>query len=411
MFCTNLTMAQGRVIDLNSIIQDLHICGCCKKIYTMQSFLAHKRLQCTEEVINVQQLESQSMDNTSTYNTTVTHLPTAAGPNSQMPNDKRLIQVNKLSCVKCKKEFKKSKYLQVHMKLHENPYQCQICGRCFDNSCHLKRHATSHKVWPDSLNATTAKTVDVDLLSYTCSYCDTVLSNYSLFRAHLNNHLSIKKFKCIQGDCNCFFETADALLKHVSFKHDALSYLCYLCKKSFESLEDIANHYQNHDQVDDLKLLKMPKYKCSLCDASFNKPDKLSLHLQNESHIKPCIHCSKIFVSSKRLRMHLQIHKEFKPYQCTLCDSSFHMKKYLTSHMLKHGDRQFACGVCNKKFKRQDVVHRHRKIHLAKKMFVCPFKEFEKCKMEFSRKDKLREHMRTHARHLNSSNNEKKNNG
>lgn len=398
-------MPQGQVIVLDSITQDLFICGCCKTIfYNLQSFLDHKRLQCVEELISVAPLESHS-----TYSPTITYLPADTEINSEMLSDKKLgTAVHNISCVKCKKTFKKKKYLQAHMKLHDKPYQCQICGRCFDNSSHLKRHTASHRVWPDSLNATTAKTVDVELLSYTCSYCESVLSNYTQFRAHLNNHLSMKKFKCMQSDCNCFFETSDALLKHVSFEHNNPSYMCYLCKKSFQSLVDIANHYQNHNQVDNVVLPKMPKFKCSQCGAAFNRPDKLSLHLLNENHNKPCIHCTKTFVSSKRLRMHLQIHKKSKPYQCTLCNSSFHMKKYLNSHMLKHGEGQFVCRVCDKKFRRQDVLHRHVKIHWANKSFVCPLKDFEECKMEFSRKDKLREHVRSHARRLKYSSKGKK---
>lgn len=397
-------MAQGQVVVLDSITQDLFICGCCKTIfYTLQSFLDHKRLQCVEELISVKQLESHC-----TYPPPVTYLPTENGINNEILSDKKLATEFNISCVKCKKKFKKTKYLLAHMKLHDKPYQCRICGRCFDNSSHLKRHTASHRVWPDSLNATTAKTVEVELLSYTCSYCDSVLSNYSQFRAHLNNHLSIKKFKCIQSDCNSFFETSDALLKHVSFEHNDPNYMCYLCKKYFQSLEDIASHYQNHNQVENVILPRTPKFKCSQCDAAFNRPDKLSLHLLNENHNKPCIHCSKTFISSKRLRMHLQIHKKSKPYQCTLCNSSFHMKKYLNSHMLKHGEGQFVCGVCKKNFRRQDVLHRHMKTHLARKSFACPFKDFEECKMEFSRKDKLREHMRSHARSLKCSGKKKK---
>lgn len=398
-------MAQGQVVVLDSITQDLFICGCCKTMfYTLQSFLDHKHVQCVQELITITQLGSHS-----TYSPPVAYLPTEIGTNSEMLTDKKVaIEVNSTSCVKCKKTFKKKKYLLAHMKLHDKPYQCQICGRCFDNSSHLKRHTASHRVWPDSLNATTAKTVDVDLLSYSCSYCDSVLSNYSQFRTHLNNHLSMKKFKCMQSDCNRFFETSDALLKHISYEHNNPSYMCYLCKILFHSLEDIANHYQNHNQVDNVVIPKMPKFKCSQCGATFNRPDKLSLHLLNENHNKTCIHCCKTFVSSKRLRMHLQIHKKSKPYQCTLCNSTFHMKKYLNSHMLKHGEGQYDCAVCKKKFRRQDVLHRHTKTHLARKSFVCPLKDLEGCKMEFCRKDKLREHMKSHARRLKCSSKEKK---
>lgn len=110
-----------------------------------------------------------------------------------------------------------------------------------------------------------------------------------------------------------------------------------------------------------------------------------------------------MFASDKRLRLHLQIHRKSKPFECNLCNSSFHMKKYLSSHMLKHGDKHFVCSICKFKFKRKDLLQRHMKSHQTKKTFKCPFQETLDCRKEFSRSDKLKSHIKSHTKRMLTS--------
>lgn len=159
-------------------------------------------------------------------------------------------------------------------------------------------------------------------------------------------------------------------------------------------METIATHQQSHDNTEKDDDTQEKKYKCLQCDAVFKKLDKLSLHMLTENHKKMCIHCNKTFASDKRLRLHLQIHRKVKPYQCNICNSSFHMKKYLTNHLLKHGTREFKCPICKNMFKRQDLLQRHMKLHQINKLLKCPFKDVFKCKKEFSRQDKLKLHIK-----------------
>lgn len=394
----------AHILLLDTIKEDMFVCGDCKLIFnSLNLFLDHKSFQCLRKQIK---------------DPVVSHHTTISAPksfNSELYLAKKQVREKavfgsetgaNISCSVCRKSFKRLKYLYDHLKCHEQPCQCHICGRCFENNSHLKRHINSHKVWPDGLNGTTPKSSEVELLSYSCSYCAAVLSNYSQFRAHLNNHLSLKTFKCIQGECNMFFKTINLLLDHVSTYHNSPKYICHLCKTQFSSLEDIALHHQNHSQPDFESKVKQNVYKCSKCDAAFRKSEKLSLHLFTETHNKPCIHCNKTFASDKRLRMHLQIHKKAKPYQCSICSSSFHMKKYLNSHILKHGESQFTCTDCKQKFKRQDVLQRHMKTHLLKNKFQCPFRDATDCKKEFTRRDKLNEHIKTHCNQFKCSNTE-----
>ncbi|XP_059049559.1 zinc finger protein 425-like [Achroia grisella] len=380
-------MAHILVLDSD---QDVFICGCCKTVfYSLQLFTNHKGQRCVKDN------QSQLIDP-----------PNKASPKCgatiDTSNENKAIK--DMTCNKCSKKFKKINTLLAHMKTHsEKPYQCQICGRCFIQNSHLQRHIKCHRVWPEGLSGTTAKSTEVDLLSYSCSYCDMVLSSYIQFRAHLKNHLSLKKFKCIQDGCVSFYDSIENLLNHVTIDHKSPKYSCHnpTCNNVFNSLEQIAIHYQNHSECRTEACSTIPKkYKCLQCDASFRRLEKLSLHMLTESHKKTCIHCGNTFASDKRLRLHLQVHRKLKPFQCNICNSSFHMKKYLSVHMLKHGDRQYPCSICSHTFKRSDLLQRHMKIHQLRRTFTCPFRDTLNCKKEFSRSDKLKTHIKLHTKHM-----------
>lgn len=379
-------MAQAIVISLD---EDMFYCGICKNVFnTLQLFLLHKNSDCkTNNGTN--EIKSESI-----------HGSTTSASQYVLPNNTNKCDAE-VKCSLCKKKFKKAKSLKAHLKIHdEKPQQCLVCGRCFLYNSHLQRHVITHKVWPDGISETTAKSVEKDLLSYTCLYCDLVLSNYNQFRLHMKNHSCLKKYKCVQGQCNSFYETVESLIHHVISAHESPTYTCHNCFEAFYYLEGLAAHFQVYNNTCIPHDPPSQQFKCLQCDAMFKKADKLSLHLLTENHKKACIHCDKVFASDKRLRLHLQIHRTYKPFQCDVCKQSFHLKKYLATHMARHVDRKFTCTICKSSFKRQDLLHRHMKSHQLRKLYKCPFKETLNCKKEFSRSDKLKMHLKYHTNRL-----------
>ncbi|XP_013188876.1 zinc finger protein 83-like isoform X1 [Amyelois transitella] len=393
----------AHILVLDAIQQDIFVCGLCKVVYnSLHLFLDHKKKSCGNEKelhVNKSSTVISNLVKPAGVEPLVTEKTICEAPVTNTWNKEDQTSYKDINCKYCKKKFRKVKTLLTHLKSHsDNPYQCPVCGRCFVQNSHLQRHILCHKVWPDGLSETTAKNSEADLLCYSCSYCSTILSNYTQFRSHLKIHTSLKKFKCIQSECECFYDTVESLLNHISLSHKNPTYSCYICVKSFDSLENIAVHYQNHNTLK-VDAVESKLYKCSQCDATFKRPEKLSLHRLTESHKKICLHCNKTFASDKRLRLHLQIHRKLKSFKCDLCNSSFLMKKYLTSHMLKHGDRQFTCSICNYTFKRQDLLQRHMRLHQTKNQLKCPFRDTLDCKKEFTRTDKLKLHIKFHTKH------------
>lgn len=399
----------AHVIVLDSVNEDIFVCGLCKSVFnSLELFLDHKRLKCVHDNLGC------ILTNESVYSETQPgcnpgEYAPASLPQAESKETQREAIVKELTCTVCRKKFKKKKGLLAHTKSHYmKPHQCLVCGRCFIQNSHLQRHISSHKVWPESLSETTPKCPDVELLSYSCPYCSMMFSNYNNFRSHLKNHQSFKKFKCIQGDCKDFYDTFEMLIRHVASSHITQLYTCHICNEPFSSLGSIASHELSHNDFGK-DSIQTKQYKCSQCDAVFTKPDKLSLHMLTENHKKVCIHCQKTFASDKRLRLHLQIHRNLKPFQCNICNKSFHMKKYLSSHMLKHGTKEFQCSVCKCMFNRSDILQRHMRTHSSYKMFPCTYKDTTGCKREFSRKDKLKLHLRSHCKLVGDTLQEKAN--
>ena len=55
-----------------------------------------------------------------------------------------------------------------------------------------------------------------------------------------------------------------------------------------------------------------------------------------------------------------------KPYKCIICKGGFTRKDKLKQHMRLHtNERPFECKKCNKKFTRNDAMKSHMKIHLV----------------------------------------------
>ena len=47
-------------------------------------------------------------------------------------------------------------------------------------------------------------------------------------------------------------------------------------------------------------------------------------------------HCNKMYASWAALYKHKLTHSEVKRYECNICSKRFHLKKYLTQHLLSH---------------------------------------------------------------------------
>lgn len=105
-----------------------------------------------------------------------------------------------------------------------------------------------------------------------------------------------------------------------------------------------------------------------------------------------CSLCSKTFISSAHLALHLTSHKE-RRFRCSTCGKYFQQSAHLMAHKMIHsGDRPFKCPDCGKAFGRASHLKTHRRLHTGEKPFKCTY-----CDKSFTQKAGLLAHVRQHT--------------
>lgn len=142
-------------------------------------------------------------------------------------------------------------------KLYE--FRCHICASEFPKMQLLTVHCrTIHQTNPQVL-----------------CFCGVKLSTWKRLMAHKSKHIKEDdEYKC--SWCNISYKTKTAFDKHVKAKHgpDAVKFVCAHCGKQFKEKQILKNHEKVH------------------------LPDELKLK-------HPCLQCSKKFVNSHCLKIHI----------------------------------------------------------------------------------------------------------
>ena len=58
------------------------------------------------------------------------------------------------------------------------------------------------------------------------------------------------------------------------------------------------------------------------------------------------------------MKAHLFTHTGAKPFKCADCGKAFNQKANLQRHQLIHGDKKFACTICERSFSQAQVPAR-----------------------------------------------------
>ncbi|GBL94099.1 hypothetical protein AVEN_46639-1 [Araneus ventricosus] len=100
------------------------------------------------------------------------------------------------------------------------------------------------------------------------------------------------------------------------------------------------------------------------CRKGFTNVSELKFHMQNPCEPKrgksnlgepnryKCGECSDEFSHEWKLKEHLVVHWEVKPFECEHCDLAFKWKKHLTSHMKKYHESEMESTFISKNQRR-----------------------------------------------------------
>ena len=137
------------------------------------------------------------------------------------------------------------------------------------------------------------------------------------------------------------------------------------------------------------------KVKCEKCDKMFPSQARLKAHVVVHSDVKPfqCKYCDKRFLRSCTLTAHEITHTGQKPFSCAVCNKNFADRSTLAVHHRTHtGERPYGCDECGKRFNNPGHLKRHKRIHSGERPYKC-----HECSRCFGQQMSLKVHLRTHS--------------
>lgn len=262
-------------------------------------------------------------------------------------------------------------------------YQCETCGKIFQNDSLLKQHDQfQHKNLPAAC----------------CMLCGKTFATKANLEKHYIVHTSERPYKCEK--CPSSYKTSYALTKHKLLHQNVLPYECRDCEERFRTIATYAKHrLLNHKNqiVEQSQRKPINRYMtCELCHEVFSRSIDLHKHI-NESHADQsypyitCPECPQQFLQQRQLAIHRNVHTDH--FVCSICDKRHASAIQLKDHMETHNPTQlWQCTICLKRFSLQSNFSRHRLIHQTEKRFKCDL-----CDKGFSQKGQLMNHRRTHT--------------
>ncbi|XP_063047502.1 zinc finger protein interacting with ribonucleoprotein K-like isoform X1 [Engraulis encrasicolus] len=154
-------------------------------------------------------------------------------------------------------------------------------------------------------------------------------------------------------------------------------YPCTTCGKTFTFKTNLTKHEILHTG-------ERP-YVCRLCGKSYSRSDHLKKHLRihntsgatGEGEDKKkggeCPKCGKKLSNIDSLRIHMERHKEERPFSCDQCHKTFKLRQDLLVHLKSHADvKPHVCDVCQQRFSRRQILEKHLLKHTGQTPYNCP---------------------------------------
>ena len=138
-------------------------------------------------------------------------------------------------------------------------------------------------------------------------------------------------------------------------------------KETFESTQEIKSEplvMEEENEGDNLESSKPGDDNRSKPKKKKKRNSKDDLNESGSFEDKTCGQCGKSFPSSARLNLHMNVHKEEKPFKCEQCDKGFSAPASLKNHKLLHTGETFKCEFCEYSAVQKGNLKSHRlKVH------------------------------------------------
>ncbi|XP_036393919.1 zinc finger protein 1035 [Megalops cyprinoides] len=326
-------------------------------------------------------------------------------------------------CPQCPKAFRYRSYLLKHLVVHtgEKQYECMHCGHKYVSH----RRYLEHEAFCDGVYRYRRSRAEMDVLKskqlsaskqkvgqvikgegegeYKCKFCTKSFMRSKNLRLHILSHTEVKPYRC--KTCESCFSRYDHLRLHQNRckgKRQRLEVRVFRL-----NLEDLRKGWQNNQEKPEEKDGKM--VKCSSCGKCFTSKINLSRHVAlQHTTVKPfcCKHCGTSFSQQCTLKKHSLKCKD----RTFSSPRAWNFRHEVNSHSAKENDsdkpcretskllmriqkhysdkRKYECAYCPRRFKNQDQLTVHTRLHTGEKPFGCA-----NCGERFIRRDYLQRHL------------------
>lgn len=342
--------------------------------------------------------------------TTTIHVTTSASSPSKDNNI--LSSLLTMSCLECKRSFRKQKTYEAHMRDFHNKsaeqvnefsepedlmaditVTNQITDDLEDDECEqaaeieiIQDHdMEDNKTWytgDDELQATEEDLKEMEAQEHVCHICSQPFPIRAILMQHLitcrvtNNHIPATTLP----------HPSEIASKKKPKKKPDLH--CMECERVFSHRNSLVYHMRSHTGH--------RPHQCDQCGKSFFAASALKVHMRLHSGDKPyqCSECARSFRQWGDLKYHvISIHSDTKQYQCEYCGKDFARKYSLIVHRRIHtGEKNYRCEFCGKTFRASSYLQNHRRIHTGEKPHECVY-----CHKRFRVRSDMKRHVRTHS--------------